>query len=226
MTTTKMTCRSLGAAAMFVIGCVGALPAQDRRLDRIPEGARAAVALLLDSASVARLPTGALMSRALEGTTKGADASSIIRAVQRLFTQLRQAQEALGGSATASEIAGGADALRAGITPARLREMASAVGEHRDLTVSLALATDLAIRGVPPDSAARLVVGAAQSNPDAALLALGREVDRDIAVGTPPLPAAAGRLLDASSSNKTNQSGGGALSGGGGAPQPPPARKP
>jgi hypothetical protein len=91
------------------------------------------------------------------------------------------------------ELAAAADALRAGASADVLQRLRDALGINR-LAVPLGVTADLTSRGVPADTAATLVITLARSVEDAQLLALERDVERDIALGAPPLAAAAGRL--------------------------------
>ena len=170
-----------------------AASAQDVRLDRLAPDARAQVSGVIDSARAAGLPADPLVNRALEGASKGAPAPLIVQAVRRLAADLGRAREALGPTAGTVELAAAADALRAGASPGVLRRLRDALGVRR-LAVPLGVTADLTSRGVPPDTAATLVITLARSVEDAQLLALEREVERDIALGAPPLAAAAGRL--------------------------------
>jgi hypothetical protein len=194
--------------------------AQDVRLDRLAPEARAPVAGLIDSARAAGLPAEPLVNRALEGASKGAPAPLILQAVRRLATELGHARDALGPAAGTVELAAAADALRAGASADVLRRLRDALGIRR-LAVPLGVTADLASRGVPADTAATLVITLARSVEDAQLLALERDVERDIALGAPPLAAAAGRLAttDAYTSNT------GAPRTQGGPPNPPPVRR-
>ena len=92
-----------------------------------------------------------------------------------------------------SILAAGPDALHAGAAPAVLQRLARALGRGR-LAVPLAVTADLTARGVPADSAATLTLARARSTSDADLLALERDVERDIALGANPLTATAGRF--------------------------------
>ncbi|MBI2071837.1 MAG: hypothetical protein HYT81_02165 [Gemmatimonadetes bacterium] len=179
------------ALALMLLPRAGA--AQDPRLGRLAPDARALVAPLVDSAHAAGLPTEPLVNRALEGASKGAAAPLIVAAVRRLAADLGRARDALGPAARTAELAAAADALRAGASPAVLQRLRDALGVRR-LAVPLGVTADLTARGVPADTAATLVITLARSVEDAQLLALQREVERDIALGAPPLAAAAGRL--------------------------------
>ncbi len=167
--------------------------AQDQRLERLTPEARTLVTTVIDSAHAAGLPAEPLVNRALEGASKGAAASLIASAVRRLAADLGRARQALGPAAGAAELTAAADALRAGASPAVLQRLRDALGVRR-LAVPLGVTADLTARGVPADTAATLVITLARSVEDAQLLALQREVERDIALGAPPLAAASGRL--------------------------------
>jgi hypothetical protein len=172
---------------------------------------------IVDSAEARGLPGDALMRRALEGASKGADAGAIIRAVRRLAGELGQARDLLSPAASPRELAAGADALRAGVSSEALRRAPAVLGS-RDLTVALSVIADLAIRGVPADSAASMVIAAARSVPDDELLAVERDVGHEIAAGAAPLTAAVGRLDTGPQTAHP--------SGGGSTPVAPAPRKP
>ena len=131
--------------------------------------------------------------RAWEGPSSHAAPGRIARVVRRVAGDLARAREALGPDAGPEALAAGADALHAGAAPAVLRRLARALGPGR-LAVPLALTADLTARGVPADSAATLTLARARSTSDADLLALERDVERDIALGANPLTATAGRF--------------------------------
>lgn len=179
---------ALAAAALARAGA-----AQDPRLARLTPEARVAVVPIIDSARIAGLPAEPLVNRALEGASKGAAAPLITSAVRRLAADLGRARDALGPDAEAGDLIAAADALRAGASPAVLARLRDALGV-RKLAVPLGVTADLTTRGVPPDTAATLVITLARSVEDAQLLTFQRDVERDIALGAPPLAAAAGRL--------------------------------
>jgi len=189
--------KTIAQSAGLVLALAAVLPrpgvAQDPRLDRLTADARTLVAPIIDSAGAAGLPAEPLVNRALEGASKGAPAPLIATAVRRLAADLGRSRDVLGPAAGAAELAAAADALRAGASPEVLRRLRDALGSRR-LAVPLGVTADLTSRGVPADTAATLVITLARSVEDAQLLALQREVERDIALGAPPLAAAAGRL--------------------------------
>ena len=183
--------------ATAVLAATVALPrtaaAQDQRLNRLAPETRALIAPVVDSARAAGLPTDPLIERALEGTSKHAAPELIARVVRRVAGDLARARQALGPEATPEALAAGADALHAGVTPALLQRVAGALGGRR-MTVPLAVLADLTARGVPADTAVTLTLARARSTSDADLLALERDVERDIALGASPLTATAGRF--------------------------------
>lgn len=159
----------------------------DPRLERLDADTRAGVAALVDSARVATLPTEPLIQRALEGATKRAAGDVIVAAVRRLAGDLGHARDALGSTASPGELVAGAAALRAGASPTTLIELRRT--RHEPLIVPLAVLTDLVASGVPVDSAASAVVALAKRARDADLVEFRRAVERDIALGAPPVAA-------------------------------------
>ena len=166
-------------------------PAQgiDPRLERLDSITRPIVAALVDSARAAALPTEPLVQRALEGATKRAPADRIVAAVRRLALDLGHARDALGPTASPTELGAAAAALRAGAPPATLTELRRI--RRESLTVPLAVLTDLVGSGVPVDSAAAAVLSLAAKARDADLVEFRRAVERDIALGAPPASATA-----------------------------------
>jgi hypothetical protein len=176
----RITFTSLVGAALVAT----AAAAQDPRLERLDPRVRPLVASVIDSARAAGLPTEPLVQRALEGATKRAPGELIAGAVRRLVTDLGQARNALGPSATPPELAAGAAALRAGAGPAVLTKLRRA--RPQTITVPLAVLADLVASGVPVDSAAAAVLALATTTRDADLVEFRRAVERDIALGAPP----------------------------------------
>ncbi len=178
------------AAALLLAIVVLARPAaaQEQRLERLAPETQALVVPVIDSTRAAGLPVEPLVERALEGTSKHASPELIAQVVRRLAGDLGRAREALGPDATPEALAAGADALHAGASPDVLRRLAGALAPGR-LAVPLAVTADLVARGVPADTAATLTLARARSTSDADLLALERDVERDIALGATPLTA-------------------------------------
>jgi hypothetical protein len=179
-------------ATLVAFTLASAAQAQDPRLSRrLDAQAQAQVNPVLDSARAAGLPLEPLVDRALEGASKGASGERIAAALRKLATDLTTARVALGTS-DAAELEAGASALRAGVSPDNLKRL-RASRPNQSLTVPLAVLTDLVARGVPVDTASGYVLTLARAS-DEQLVAFQRSVERDIALGAPPLTAAAVRV--------------------------------
>jgi hypothetical protein len=204
---------------LFVlIASPAALTGQDPRLERRLDGeTRARVAAVIDSARAAGLPVEPLIDKALEGASKRAPGDRIVVAVRNLAAGLLAARDAL-GTADVAELDAAASALRAGVRAETLTRLRAARG-RQNLTVPLAVLSDLVARGIPADSAAAFVLQLARVAADDDFVAFQRNVDRDIALGAPPLAAAAVRV-NVSAADRF-----GATSSQPGAPPPAP-RKP
>ena len=109
----------------------------------------------------------------------------------RLAIDLTTARNALGGGNVA-ELEAAASALRAGVKPEDLKRL-RASRPDQPLTVPLAVLGDLVARGVPADTASAYVLTIIRAS-DEQLVAFQRSVERDIALGAPPLTAAAVRV--------------------------------
>src|SRR6267378_3734501 len=166
--------------------------AQDPRLERLDPDTRTAVAAVVDSAHGARLPVEPIIQRALEGATKGAPGARIVAAVRRLAVDLGTARVALGTSASAPELEAAVAALRAGAAPEILVHLRDV--RRPPLTMALSVLADLVASGVPADSAAAAVLALAPKARDADLVEFRRAVERDIALGAPPVAATSVRL--------------------------------
>ena len=174
---------------------------QDPRLERLDPDTRASVTALVDSARGAGLPTEPLVQRALEGTTKGATGARIVTAVRRLAGDLGTARIALGTRAAISELEAGVAALRAGASTQVLTNLRTA--RRGPLTMALSVLADLVASGVPADSAAAAVLALAPNARDADLVDFRRAVERDIALGAPPVAAASVRLYSGADAAST-----------------------
>ena len=189
---TPKSVAAAGALAAVLFATAAAQEPQhlnDPRLARLDTAARSMVAVAIDSARAAGLPTEPLVQRALEGATKDAPGTLIVSAVQRLAADLGRARAALGASATSPELEAGAAALRAGAGPAVLAQLRRS--RRQTITVPLAVLTDLVASGVPVDSAAAAVLALAAGTRDADLIDFRRAVERDIALGAAPTAATA-----------------------------------
>jgi hypothetical protein len=145
-----------------------------------------AVLQVIEGARARDLPTDPLVDRALEGAMKRAPGARIRAAVSTLARRLDVARGALAPSPTAADIAAGAGALSVGVPRETLRTIRS-IQPDRPVAVPLGVLTELVARSVPVDQAATLVVqllrrGATPTQ----LVALGEDVQRDIAAGIEP----------------------------------------
>jgi len=174
----------------------------DPRLERLDSISRPIVTALVDSARAVALPTEPLVQRALEGATKRATADRIVAAVRRLAVDLGHARDALGATASPTELTAAAAALRAGAPPATLTELRRI--RREPLTVPLAVLTDLVASGVPVGSAAAAVLALAAKARDADLVEFRRAVERDIALGAPPASATAAAAAFAAAAVQVN----------------------
>ena len=189
---TPKSVAAAGALAAVLFATAAAQEPQhlnDPRLARLDTAARSLVAVAINSARAAGLPTEPLVQRALEGATKGAPGTLIGNAVRRLAADLGRARAALGAGATPPELEAGAAALRAGAGPAVLAQLRRS--RRQTITVPLAVLTDLVASGVPVDSAAAAVLALAASARDTDLIDFRRAVERDIALGAAPTAATA-----------------------------------
>lgn len=187
------------AAAVLVTSLTPQLASgQDMRLSAQLDPATAArVGAVVDRARAAALPIEPLVDKALEGARKRADPARIVEAVTALAVRLDSSRAALGATTSESELVAGASALQAGITPRVLREL-RAVRGARSLAVPLVVLGDLVTRGVPGDTASALILLVAREGlGDETLLAIQRDVQRDVRDGAHPATAAAIRARGA-----------------------------
>jgi hypothetical protein len=180
------------AAAMLVLA--QAAHAQgDPRLERLDARTRATVAALIDSARASGVPSEPLVGKALEGASRGADGARIAGAVRALAQRLSSARTLLGESSSVAELVAGASALQAGVAPNTLQQLRTA-RPREPLAAALVVLADLVTRGVPADTASKLILRVAQTRAgDESFDALRRDVARDIVAGAPPVVAAAVR---------------------------------
>jgi hypothetical protein len=169
-----MTSRMVGASTLirvaflalaFALGSTAMASAQAPSMEDLgtrlnPETA-AAVRTLIESAASEGIPHTPLVTKALEGQSKGASSDRIILAVRTLATDLAAARLALGTAASSSEIVAGAGALRSGAPPAALSRL-KAARNSQSVLLPLATLTDLVARGVPVDAAVKTVLALAE----------------------------------------------------------------
>ena len=195
---------SMGLAAIIALVAVRQAGAQDMRLSRQLDPATAArVSSIVDHARAVSLPTEPLIDKALEGSRKGAQPARIVEAVSALAARLDSTRTALGPASSESELVAGASVLQAGVRSGVLRELRAARA-GKSLAVPLVVLGDLVSRGVPSDTAGALVLLVAREGlGDETLLAIQRDVQRDVREGAHPAAAAAIRARGAVSGGGT-----------------------
>lgn len=168
--------------------------AQDARLrHRLDAATLAAVSAVIDSARAEKLPTEPLVQRALQGNLKGVPGPAIAAAVRELASELRTTRKTLGPLSSA-ELTAGAAALHSGATLAELK-MLRATRPHGSLTIPFGTLADLVSHGVEASKASEVIrVALANGATDAELLALRRNVEKDIHAGASPSDAAGVRV--------------------------------
>jgi len=189
---------TLAVAVLATLPVARRAGAQDMRLAAQLDPATATrVGSIVDRARAASLPTEPLIDKALEGARKRAPAARILDAVGALAARLDTSRTALGATATESELVAGASALQAGVASPVLRELRAARGT-KSLAVPLVVLGDLVTRGVPSDTASALILLVAREGlGDETLLAIQRDVQRDVRDGAHPATAAAIRARGA-----------------------------
>ncbi len=178
--------------------------AQDARLAaQLDAETRSRVNLVIERARAASLPIEPIVDKALEGARKRAPNARIIDAVTTLAARLDSSRVAMGSASTEAELVAAASALQAGVgidVLTRLRRERSG----RSLAVPLVVLGDLVTRGVPRDTASALILLVAREGlGDETLLAIQRDVQRDVRDGAHPATAAAIRARGAVSGGST-----------------------
>jgi hypothetical protein len=183
------------ALLLLLVLAASTAHAQDASLQtRLDATTYQAVSALLDSARADGIPTQPMISKALEGASKGADGARIVAAVRRLGGELRLARQSLGAASTVAELDAGASAIHSGVDPRELTRLRAA-RPRQPLTIPLGMLADLVARGVPADSASSAALALARSSMrDEDFVAFRRNVERDIALGAPPAAAASLRV--------------------------------
>jgi hypothetical protein len=178
--------------------------AQDPRLAAISdEGARSRISAVIERARAASLPVEPLVDKALEGVRKRAGDARIVDAVTSLEARLDSSRVALGSSSSDAELVAAAAALQAGVRPVVLTQLRRE-RSGRSLAIPLVVLSDLVTRGVPHDTASALILLVAHEGlGDETLLAIQRDVQRDVRDGAHPATAAAIRARGAVSGAST-----------------------
>jgi hypothetical protein len=164
--------------------------AQASLRERLDSATVVAVQPVIDSAAASGLPTRPLVSKALEGAAKHADGQRIVAAVRTLSADLALARSALGAEAGEDALVAGVGALRAGASPAYLREIRETRGAPA-VAWPLVVLADLVGRGVPVDTAAGVVLVLARAGAaDNEYVDLQAQLRRELRAGARPDGAA------------------------------------
>jgi len=178
--------------------------AQDTRLvAQLDPATQQRVSAVIERARAASLPVEPLVDKALEGARKHAPNGRIVEAVTSLAARLDSSRVALGMASTDAELVAAAAALQAGVGTRVLGQLRQErVG--RSLAIPLVVLGDLVTRGVPRDTASALILLVAHEGlGDETLLAIQRDVQRDVRDGAHPATAAAIRARGAVSGAST-----------------------
>jgi hypothetical protein len=194
----------LAAVALALAASAARGAAQDPRLSAIAdEGARSRISAVIERARAASLPVEPLVDKALEGARKRAGDARIVEAVTSLEARLDSSRVALGTASSEAELVAAAAALQAGVRPAVLTQLRHE-RSGRSLAIPLVVLSDLVTRGVPHDTASALILLVAHEGlGDETLLAIQRDVQRDVRDGAHPATAAAIRARGAVSGAST-----------------------
>ena len=198
----KLAAPAVLALALALVG--ERARAQDARLVAQLDGpTQAQVTAVIDRARAASLPIEPLVDKALEGARKHAPDARIVDAVTSLAARLDSSRRALGSASSEAELVAAAAALQAGVGTAVLSQLRQQ-RTGRSLAIPLVVLGDLVTRGVPHDTASALILLVAHEGlGDETLLAIQRDVQRDVRDGAHPATAAAIRARGAVSGAST-----------------------
>ena len=190
--------------ALAIIAPATRAAAQDARLvAQLDAATQQRVSAVIERARAASLPVEPLVDKALEGARKRAPAPRIVEAVTSLEARLDSSRVALGMASTEAELVAAAAALQAGVGPHVLTQLRQERA-GKSLAVPLVVLGDLVTRGVPHDTASALILLVAHEGlGDETLLAIQRDVQRDVRDGAHPATAAAIRARGAVSGAST-----------------------
>ncbi|MEP6835595.1 MAG: hypothetical protein ABJB74_19570 [Gemmatimonas sp.] len=122
------------------------------------------VKALLDSATVHGIPYGAVYNYALQGAANRRSGQDIIKKTRIYFIAMVDARAALGDYSTESELAAGADLIRAGMDGKALQGIRSARPSTGSAVTALMVAGDLIIKTIPVNQARDAVTALARAS--------------------------------------------------------------
>ena len=183
--------RASWSAGFFLAGFAFALSAgaQDPRpapviADGTLDSATAArVATVVADARSQGLPVDPIVAKVRLGALRHAPDSLIVAAAKSVAQRLALARTALQPMPAPGDVAAGADALSAGVTPEALRMIRDAAG-NRPMAVPLGVVAELTATGVPPVRAATIITTLMRRGaPARQLVSLGNDVNADVKAG-------------------------------------------
>jgi hypothetical protein len=187
-----------GFARAGVLLLLSALPAVAQDPDplaKLETKYRFAVDMLIDSASVAGLPSNSLRLIALQGIAKGADDRRIVDAVRKQLNLLRTARGVL-GPVDDQELTAGASVLSAGAKPVQLAAFRPRRKGRNDLEAFVVWA-DFLERKVPSEEAFSAITRLWQDGADDETFhSLWTNVQSDISQGLNPGTALQNRIRE------------------------------
>lgn len=182
--------RQLAFLPMLLAVPIQPSSAQDTAaLARLDTQSRYQIEVLMDSAARLGLPPEALMSKTLEGISKGASPRRIVQVVRKHFDALREARTALGAEISLDELSAAAGALQSGVPRTSLATLHT-TRKGNSILMPLVVLSDLVSRGVPPDDATSAIINMSQRGAlDSDFAGLRRGVETDILSGASPATA-------------------------------------
>jgi len=205
MSSSRLSAVHAGALIALAIAAASTTAAaQDPRLvAQLDPATQQRVSAVIERARGASLPVEPLVDKALEGARKRAPAARIVEAVTSLAARLDSSRVALGTASSEAELVAAAAALQAGVGTQVLSQLRQERA-GKSLAVPLVVLGDLVTRGVPHDTASALILLVAHEGlGDETLLAIQRDVQRDVRDGAHPATAAAIRARGAVSGAST-----------------------
>lgn len=168
----------------------------NRRLTgRVDDDTRRQVLGIAADAVARGLPADAIITKALHGASSRAAGPKIVRVVEQYRDRLDLARVSLGGRAESMELVAGAEALFMGV-PGDILGQIRRSQPGGNVTIALAVTTDLVKQNVPVDVASRAVLALASGGlSDAQLIDVRKSIERDIELGTLPATATSLRVF-------------------------------
>ena len=124
-----------------------------------------ALRALFDNAVAQGLPLGPLVNNAHLGSARRASGSKIVNGVRGKIRDMLEARDALGETATDSELESGADAINQGADARMLQQIRDTRPTRGSAVMSLVVLTDLIQRGIQPGRARDAIVSLARISP-------------------------------------------------------------